>query len=411
MTARLYTQCRGCGEVFPLSTEALTCAYGRVRCSVCGTVFNALDTLTDRLIEGDLPLHDTDNAPPLLQHPDEPDEPDDITHDITAETNAHLTRDPSDINLVENTHNRQRVIELPHDNAAGAATEHPHAPVATPEEALSHASDASMETGAEPARQDHLARDAIHDDFSLPDTPENGPDNNPDADPAQAGLTYAPAEMPTGYGLSHPHSASHDAAAPQTTADLFEPLAESDNPSMDGLHPDFGHSATRPTQHWSRLWSLGTLALVLVLLWQLGLGIQKGAIVLPEATWANTLCEKLHCPSQTAKPLALDRIASISSSIRPHPGREDALIISTTFMNTAKQPMPFPALQVTLSDLDGKTVAMRRFLPEEYLPENLRNGPMLPQTLIPVTLEILKPEGQANAFQIDFSQPGGASHT
>ncbi len=401
MTARLYTQCRGCGEVFPLSTEALTCAYGRVRCSVCGTVFNALDTLTDRPVEGDLPLHDTDNAPPLLQHPDEPDEPDDITHDITAETSAH----PSpNTRQTETAQNRQRVIELPDDSAAA---EYPHAPVATPEEELSHASDASMEVGAEPARQDLLAGDGI----TLPGTPENDTENDPGAVPTQAGPTYAPAEMPTGYGLSRPHSASHDAAAPQATADLFEPLAEADNPGVEGLHPDFGHTTTRPTQHWSRLWSLCTLALVLVLLWQLGLGIQKGAIVLPKGAWADTLCEKLQCPSQAAKPLALDRIASISSSIRPHPGREDALIISTTFMNTAKQPMPFPALQVTLSDLDGKTVARRRFLPEEYLPENLRNGSMLPQTLIPVTLEILKPEGQANAFQIDFSQPGGASHT
>jgi len=64
----LYTQCRGCGEVFVIDAEHLTLAHGQVRCHVCGTVFDALQTLTsEQPIDGeDLLLHDDGHAPPLL---------------------------------------------------------------------------------------------------------------------------------------------------------------------------------------------------------------------------------------------------------------------------------------------------------------------------------------------------------
>jgi len=389
VTAQLYTQCRGCGEIFSLSTEALTCAYGRVRCSVCGTVFNALDTLTDQPGEGDLPLHDTDNAPPLLQHPDDAEEPE--GGDVAAA--SHVTDS----------------VELP---AHGEIT---------PDDART--AEETAPQAMSPAEEDRLNREASSGSSARPDPNDEffaesqaGSEAFPGHMPAHDRSVYAPADTAGGHGvrlpLSSPWQPVTEAEAP-STADLFEPLSHVDNPedNPDDLPPDFAEHHSAPSHRWHRVWRLGTAAGLLALIWQAGMGIQKGAITLPDAPWANALCQKLGCPNQAAAPLALDRIASISSSIRPHPGREDALIISTTFMNTAKQPMPFPALEVTLSDLDGKTVAMRRFLPGEYLPENLRHGPMLPQTLIPVSLEIIKPEGQANAFQIDFSQPGGANRT
>lgn len=82
----LFTQCRGCGEVFIIDAEHLTLARGQVRCHVCGTVFDALQTLTsEQPMDGDdLLLHDVGHAPPLLTrsfqadsdgiHEDEPEE-------------------------------------------------------------------------------------------------------------------------------------------------------------------------------------------------------------------------------------------------------------------------------------------------------------------------------------------------
>ena len=64
----MYTQCRGCGEVFVIDVDLLTHARGHVRCNLCGTVFDGLETLSAaKPQEGeDLLLHDFDNAPPLL---------------------------------------------------------------------------------------------------------------------------------------------------------------------------------------------------------------------------------------------------------------------------------------------------------------------------------------------------------
>jgi len=316
VTTPLYTQCRGCGEIFAINTETLTCAYGRVRCCVCGTVFNALDTLSDRLGDGDLPLHDTENAPPLLQHPEE----------------AEPAQPPHTAAPALASETRCDAIATP-DNSAQSQ----HSPV-TNEELLS--SIASAPAATQPATTSAVASDTDEDE-ALP---------------------------------------------------VFETITK-----------------PAPSGSWSTAWTLATLVLLGAFFWQTTEGIRHGIITLPDAPWSHWLCDKLECSAEQATPVALDHIASISSNIRPHPGREDALVVSTTFMNTAKKAMPFPALQVTLSDLNGKTVAMRRFLPREYLPANLQNGQMLPQTLIPVSLEILRPNAQANAFQIDFSQPGGAS--
>jgi len=288
VTNVLYTQCRGCGEIFTLDCDTLTAAYGRVRCSVCGTVFNALDTLTDTLTESDLPLHEAGNTPPLLRHPDDTG--------TDAETNVQPERKPL--------------------------------------------------TGNEPP-----------------------PDTTP------------------------------------VTGDLLEPLA--DEPDVLAVEPLEIPAPSRAGPHWSRLWSGGSLVLAAALAWQGANGLRSGRLPAPETDWGRWLCQKLSCPGPNTPLLDLSRIATISSSIRPHPGYDNALIVSTTFMNTDSRPLPFPALEVSLSNLDGRTVAKRRFLPSEYLSDNLQESQMLPQTLIPVTLEILKPEGQANAFQISFSQPGG----
>ena len=66
----MFTQCRGCGEIFQIIVDDLVTASAMVRCSSCGTVFNALDTLSDYKPQQstDLILHENDNPPPLLTH-------------------------------------------------------------------------------------------------------------------------------------------------------------------------------------------------------------------------------------------------------------------------------------------------------------------------------------------------------
>ena len=43
----MFTQCRGCGEIFRVAVDDLVTASAMVRCSSCGAVFNSLDTLSE----------------------------------------------------------------------------------------------------------------------------------------------------------------------------------------------------------------------------------------------------------------------------------------------------------------------------------------------------------------------------
>ena len=104
-------------------------------------------------------------------------------------------------------------------------------------------------------------------------------------------------------------------------------------------------------------------------------------------------------------PLVKDtsKIVMINRSVRPHPGVEGTLLITAIFRNEADHAQPFPIVEVTLSDLRGQRIGMRRFEPQEYLEtgNDIEQG-MQPMTLVPVTLEVIEPESEAPDFLFDF---------
>jgi len=108
----LYTQCRGCGEVFIIDAEHLTLARGQVRCHVCGTVFDALQTLTsEQPIDGDdLLLHDDGHAPPLLTRSFQSD-----SDDTDLEEQADDAMDDDSLGLLDDYDNLSEDGELDDD--------------------------------------------------------------------------------------------------------------------------------------------------------------------------------------------------------------------------------------------------------------------------------------------------------
>lgn len=97
-----------------------------------------------------------------------------------------------------------------------------------------------------------------------------------------------------------------------------------------------------------------------------------------------------------------DRLQVIDRGVVPHPSTADALLVTATIRNDAPWPQAWPMLELTLSDLEGEPVAMRRFRPEEYLgaaPERplLGSG----ETVL-ARLELADPGKQAVAFGFEF---------
>jgi len=84
------------------------------------------------------------------------------------------------------------------------------------------------------------------------------------------------------------------------------------------------------------------------------------------------------------------------------------LMVNVTMKNNAEFAQPFPVMQIHFSDVRGGSVAARRFLPDEYLPEELLSDtsdlPLLlePDTNMTFTMEIQDPGKQAMTYEFDF---------
>jgi hypothetical protein len=83
-------------------------------------------------------------------------------------------------------------------------------------------------------------------------------------------------------------------------------------------------------------------------------------------------------------------------------------MVNVTMKNNAEFAQPFPVMQIHFSDVRGGSVAARRFLPDEYLPEELLSDtsdlPLLlePDTNMTFTMEIQDPGKQAMTYEFDF---------
>lgn len=86
----------------------------------------------------------------------------------------------------------------------------------------------------------------------------------------------------------------------------------------------------------------------------------------------------------------------LSRDVIAPPDRPGVLRVQASFRNDAHWPQPWPALALTLSDINGRTLGARRFLPDEYLPA-------LPPAANPRAARIAP--GQAGQIAFDIAEP------
>ncbi len=93
----------------------------------------------------------------------------------------------------------------------------------------------------------------------------------------------------------------------------------------------------------------------------------------------------------------------ISRDLHSHPTLAGALILNATFVNLAQESLTWPVLELTLTDVQGRPVASRRFTRVEYLPGQQAGGDLLgPKVHVPIWLEIASPGKEAVGFEINF---------
>lgn len=156
----------------------------------------------------------------------------------------------------------------------------------------------------------------------------------------------------------------------------------------------------RTPRNWP--WWIGSALLLLTLGAEIGWANQ--AVWLNDGrvrTWLDPLCSHLDCHLPLRRDAAT--LVLLSRDIRPHPSVPGALIISATLRNDARFAQPYPTVDITLSDLDDKRIAMRRFQPREYLSDTRAIGAGLAAgASTALVFEVADPGKNAVAFEFKF---------
>ena len=151
----------------------------------------------------------------------------------------------------------------------------------------------------------------------------------------------------------------------------------------------------------SGAWWSGSLLLALLLGAQIVLAQRAELARDPQwRAWLQTACTHLRCTLPAWRDPSALRLAA--RDVRPHPSVPEALMINATFRNDAPWPQAWPVLQISLSDLDGKPIGLRRFDVDEYLGAAPREATLAPGQSATATLEVQDPGKQAVAFAFEF---------
>ena len=104
----------------------------------------------------------------------------------------------------------------------------------------------------------------------------------------------------------------------------------------------------------------------------------------------------------TAVPAESGRMHLVSRDLHAHPTRQDALVLSATFVNLSSRAQPYPRLTLLLLDPDSRPLQGRTFEPSEYLAAAAQDEWLAPGQHVPVLLEFTDPGERAVGFEIAF---------
>ncbi|WP_018954129.1 DUF3426 domain-containing protein [Thioalkalivibrio sulfidiphilus] len=89
-------------------------------------------------------------------------------------------------------------------------------------------------------------------------------------------------------------------------------------------------------------------------------------------------------------------------NIYSHPNAVNALMVQASFVNGAGFTQSLPQVELSFRDLQGSLVAVRRFSPQEYLPQGQAPEPVAPRASVDLRLEIEDPGPRAVAYEFRF---------
>ena len=157
------------------------------------------------------------------------------------------------------------------------------------------------------------------------------------------------------------------------------------------------HAPTRRRGEW-----LAVAALALGLLAQLGwLQRERLAASAQLRPLLEAACGALGCTLPAWREPAAFTL--LSRDVIAPPERPGVLRVQASFRNDAHWPQPWPAVRLTLSDLNGRTLGTRRFQPHDYLPAgNARSARIAPGQASQIAFDIAEPAAGVVGFDFRF---------
>ncbi len=99
----------------------------------------------------------------------------------------------------------------------------------------------------------------------------------------------------------------------------------------------------------------------------------------------------------------LAKIKLLSHSVYTHPSLKNALMIKASMVNQANFEQDYPIIQISLDNIKGQTIAMRRFGANEYLDDKQPHPKKMPVgKTIPIQIEVFDPGEKALGFEFEF---------
>jgi len=416
----MFTQCPQCDAIFLLSASQLKAANGDVRCGQCLSVFNALDHLSEDLPatqETEDPTHKTnrydngtgktpDNVTntdgPAARQTDAGTDDSDIFNDIINEANRHDVP----VEEIDRFEEFLATNALPAENAPATDGFSPVKHSQSTDDSLpangSLLADSSLLaenttlTGETNFGDIDAVTAALDTDISVdnsafsefavyPDKPEDEVwrSNKVDTDLESITIGTPDTVVPEKNSQAETvHASEEQSSSANETQTVNVP-----NLILDELHAARAEQL-RPS---NTPWIIGSLLLMFTLVSQVMYysrdELAKDADLRP---WLIQMCKVLNCTLR--QPYDIKQIEIIGRDVRSHPSADNALVVSTSLINTATFVQPFPLLTMVFSDINGTKIAQRRFTPHEYLSNtiDLDTG-MTPNMPVRIDLELVDP--------------------
>ena len=262
-------------------------------------------------------------------------------------------------------------------------------PERQPEPRAETAPEPSPEQEPEPAVADGAVAPVPDDATDDIEAPQPAPEPAPPSAPIAAEALNEDAESGADPARADSPPAIADVASsarPRTRAPSF-------------AHPAAAEGPRGARRHWRMPLAIVGLTLLLVLQMVLADRAQLAA----DARWRpamEALCNALRCGLPPwHEPAAF---TLVDRDVRPDPRSPGVLHVRARFRNDARWPQPWPRVQLTLSDVDGRVAGARLFAPREYGAPAVTRNPIASGQVADIVMDVIEPAPGIVAFTFDF---------